>query len=121
MLHIVRKPVTTQFKTVSPLSMATNTPTILNGPTSRNPLDLSQLSMGTRQLVHLYLTVHSTIKLSANKQQQQTMMMIVVIIIIIIIIIIKLYYHILASCCTSLMQMSLVQHATRLPIKHFKS
>jgi hypothetical protein len=31
-------------------------PTILNGPTNRKPVDLNQLSVETRQLVHLYLS-----------------------------------------------------------------
>jgi hypothetical protein len=37
-----------------PLEM--NTPTILNGPTNRNPVDLIQVSVEARQLVHLYLS-----------------------------------------------------------------
>jgi hypothetical protein len=32
------------------------TPTILNGPTRRNPVDLIQESVEARQLVHLYLS-----------------------------------------------------------------
>jgi hypothetical protein len=36
--------------------LETNTPTILNGPTSRNPVALNQVSVETRQLVHLYLS-----------------------------------------------------------------
>jgi hypothetical protein len=39
----------------------THTPTVLNGPTSRNPVDLNQVNVEARQLVHLYL---STRKLS---------------------------------------------------------
>jgi hypothetical protein len=33
-----------------------NTPTILNGPTRRNPAYLNQVSVAARQLVHLYLS-----------------------------------------------------------------
>jgi hypothetical protein len=33
--------------------LETNTPTLLNGPTSRNPVDLNQMSVEARQLVHL--------------------------------------------------------------------
>jgi hypothetical protein len=36
-----------------PLEM--NTPTILNATTSRNPLDLNQVSVEARKLGHLYL------------------------------------------------------------------
>jgi hypothetical protein len=38
-----------------PLEM--NMPVILNGPTSRNPVDLNQVSMEARQLGHLYLLI----------------------------------------------------------------
>jgi hypothetical protein len=34
------------------LPLETNTPTILNGPTNRNPVDLNQVSLEARQLVH---------------------------------------------------------------------
>jgi hypothetical protein len=34
--------------------LETNTPTILNDPAIRNPLDLSQVNVEARQLVHLY-------------------------------------------------------------------
>jgi hypothetical protein len=34
----------------------TNTPTFLNGLASRNPVDLNQVSVEARQLVHLYLS-----------------------------------------------------------------
>jgi hypothetical protein len=37
-----------------PLEM--NTPTILNDPTSRNLVDLNQVSMEARQLDHIYLS-----------------------------------------------------------------
>jgi hypothetical protein len=33
-----------------------NTPTILNGPTSRNRMDLNHVRVEARQLVHLYLS-----------------------------------------------------------------
>jgi hypothetical protein len=33
-----------------------NIPTILNGPTRRNPVYLNQVSVEARQLVHLYLS-----------------------------------------------------------------
>jgi hypothetical protein len=39
-----------------PLEM--NPPTILNVPTSRNPVDLSHVSVETRQLSHLYLSTN---------------------------------------------------------------
>jgi hypothetical protein len=42
-----------------PLQM--NTPTILSGPTNRNPMDLSQVSVEAVQLVQIYLsTVQET-------------------------------------------------------------
>jgi hypothetical protein len=37
-------------------TLETNTPTTLNGPTSRNPLDLNQVSVEAKELVHLYLS-----------------------------------------------------------------
>jgi hypothetical protein len=37
-------------------ALETNTPTILNGPTSRNPVDLNQVSMEARQLICLFLS-----------------------------------------------------------------
>jgi hypothetical protein len=41
--------------------LKTITPKILNGPKSRNPVDLNQMSTEARQLVHLYLsTDHET-------------------------------------------------------------
>jgi hypothetical protein len=36
--------------------LETNMAMILNGPTSRNPVDLNQGSVEARQLVHLYLS-----------------------------------------------------------------
>jgi hypothetical protein len=36
--------------------LETNTPVTLNGPTSINPVDLSQVSVEARQLFHLYLS-----------------------------------------------------------------
>jgi hypothetical protein len=36
----------------------TNIATILNVPTSRNPVDLNQVSMEARQLVHVYLSTN---------------------------------------------------------------
>jgi hypothetical protein len=36
--------------------LETNTPTILDGPTGRNPVDLNQVSVEVRRLVHLYLS-----------------------------------------------------------------
>jgi hypothetical protein len=41
----------------------TNTPTILNGPTSRNPVDLSQVSMEAGQLVHFYLSTNQKLSI----------------------------------------------------------
>jgi hypothetical protein len=41
--------------------LETNTPTILNGPTSRNPVDLNQVSVEARQLVQLYLSTDEDI------------------------------------------------------------
>jgi hypothetical protein len=35
-----------------------NTPMILNDPTSRNPVNLNQVSLEARQLVHLYLSTN---------------------------------------------------------------
>jgi hypothetical protein len=37
--------------------LETNRPTILNGFTSRNPVDLNQVSVEARQLVLLYLSI----------------------------------------------------------------
>jgi hypothetical protein len=37
-------------------SLEINTPTILDGATRKNPVDLNQVSVEARQLVHLYLT-----------------------------------------------------------------
>jgi hypothetical protein len=54
--HIVRKPATIQFHRVSTSSLEFNTPKILNGPASRNPVDLSQVSLEARQLVYFYLS-----------------------------------------------------------------
>jgi hypothetical protein len=38
--------------------LETNTPTILNGPTGRNPVDLNQVSLKARQLVLLYMSIN---------------------------------------------------------------
>jgi hypothetical protein len=54
MLRIVWKRATIRFRRVS--TSSTNTPTILNGPTSRNSVDLNQMSVEDRQLVHFHLT-----------------------------------------------------------------
>jgi hypothetical protein len=43
------------FKVFQYHSLKVNTPTILNGPTSRDPVDLNQVSMDARQLVHFSL------------------------------------------------------------------
>jgi hypothetical protein len=50
-----------------------NTPTILNGPASRNAMDLNQVNTEARQLVHLYLSIDQETLESGTCRQQDCM------------------------------------------------
>jgi hypothetical protein len=67
MLHIVWKPTTIQFRRFPPSSIWVEYTNdfkwfwrlmILNGSTSRNPVDLNQVSLKARELIQLYLSTH---------------------------------------------------------------
>jgi hypothetical protein len=71
MLHIIRMPAGIQFQRVSYHPLEINTPMILNGPTSRNAVDLNSVSVGARQLIHLYLTTDKKTFNSGTCRQQE--------------------------------------------------